>query len=261
MLKQTFLTAALILGLSSSANTAVITGEIRDVDFSFEGPFGAFDQFQLQRGLQVYSEVCSACHGISQVYFRNLGDEDGLGYSEAEVKAYAANYLIYDREIDDDRDGIPSDKFPDTSIEGAPDLSLMAKARAGFSGPYGTGLNQLFKGMGGPEYIAALLTGYTGKEKEEAGQTYFENTAFPGGWIAMPPPTIYEGEVEYADGSSNDAESVSEDVAAFLMWTAEPKLMARKRAGFTAVIFLGILAVMLFFTNKKLWAPVKRKEV
>ena len=260
MIKHTILTAALALGLASGAHAAGGAGEIHDVDLSFEGPFGSFDQHQLQRGLQVYTEVCAACHGIRQVYFRNLGDEGGLGYSPEEVKAYASNYDVYDPELDEDRTALPSDKFPDTSIEGAPDLSMMAKARAGFHGPYGTGLSQLFNGMGGPEYITSILTGYTGEEKVEAGQTFFENTAFPGGWIAMPPPPMYDGEVEYADGHSNDAHHVAEDVSAFLMWTAEPKLMARKRAGFTAVIFLGLLAVMLFYTNKKLWAPIKRKE-
>lgn len=259
MIKQTILTAALVLGLASGAHAAGGAGHIEDVDFSFEGPFGAYDQHQLQRGLQVYTEVCAACHGIRQVYFRNLGDEGGLGYGPDEVKAFARNFDVFDSELDDTRPAIPSDKFPDNSIEGAPDLSMMAKARAGFHGPYGTGLSQLFNGIGGPEYIASLLSGYTGEEKEEAGQIFYGNTAFPGGWIAMPPP-LEDGLVEYADGHSSSVHHMSEDVAAFLMWTAEPKMMARKRAGFTAVIFLGILAVMLFYTNKKLWAPIKRKE-
>ncbi len=259
MIKQTILTAALALGLATGAHAAGGAGEVEDFDFSFEGPFGTFDQHQLQRGLQVYTEVCAACHGIRQVYFRNLGDEGGLGYNAEEVKAYAKNYEVFDPELDDFREAIPSDKFPDNSIEGAPDLSMMAKARAGFHGPYGTGMAQLFKGMGGAEYIASLLNGYTGKEKEEAGQIFYENKAFPGGWIAMPPP-LDDDLVEYADGHNADVRHMSEDVAAFLMWTAEPKMMARKHAGFTAVIFLTILAVMLFYTNKALWAPIKRKD-
>jgi len=113
--------------------------------------------------------------------------------------------------------------------------------------------------MGGPEYIASLLTGYTGKEKEQAGTILYENTAFPGGWISMAPP-LYGDDVEYADGHSTDLHHIAEDVSAFLMWTAEPKMMARKQAGLTAVIFLGLLAVLLFLTNKKLWAPIKRKS-
>ncbi len=107
----------------------------------------------------------------------------------------------------------------------------MAKARAGFHGPYGLGINQFFKGIGGPEYIASLLAGYTGEEKEEAGTILYENTAFPGGWIAMAPP-LYGDDVEFADGHSTDLEQIAEDVSAFLMWTAEPKMMARKQAGF-----------------------------
>ena len=106
----------------------------------------------------------------------------------------------------------------------------MAKARAGFHGPYGTGISQLINGMGGPEYIASLLTGYTGEEKEEAGVTLYENTAFPGGWISMAPP-LYGEDVDYDDGHSNDIENEAMDVAAFLMWTAEPKMMARQHAG------------------------------
>ena len=136
----------------------------------------------------------------------------------------------------------------------------MAKARAGFHGPQGTGINQLVKGMGGPEYIYSLLTGYTGEEKEEAGTTFYENTAFPGGWIAMAPP-LYGEDVEFADGHSNSLHHEAEDMAAFLMWTAEPKMMARQRAGLTGVLFLSLLSVLLYLTNKKLWAPIKGKKL
>ena len=135
----------------------------------------------------------------------------------------------------------------------------MAKARAGFHGPYGLGINQFFKGIGGPEYIASLLTGYTGKEKEEAGVTLYENTAFPGGYISMAPP-LYDEQVEFSDGHANDIHHMAEDVSAFLMWTAEPKMMARKQAGFAGVLFLTILSVLLYLTNKRLWAPVKGKK-
>ena len=143
-----------------------------------------------------------------------------------------------------------------SGLENAPDLSLMAKARAGFHGPYGTGINQLFNGIGGPEHIYSILTGYSGEEKDEAGNTFYQNSAFSTGWIAMPPP-LSDGQVEFADGSPNDLPHMAEDVAAFLMWTAEPKMMARKQAGFTAVVFLSILAVLLYLTNKRIWANVK----
>ncbi|WP_227271162.1 cytochrome c1 [Roseobacter weihaiensis] len=232
---------------------------IEDFDFSFEGPFGTYDQNQLQRGLQIYTEVCAACHGLKFVPFRSLSEEGGPSMPEDQVRAYAENFEVFDPEIDDFRAAIPADNFPESGLENAPDLSLMAKARAGFHGPYGLGINQFFKGIGGPEYIASLLTGYTGEEKEEAGVILYENTAFPGGWIAMAPP-LDDELVEFADGHQNDLHHLSEDVSAFLMWTAEPKMMARKQAGFVGVLFLTILSVLLYLTNKRIWAPVKGKK-
>ena len=135
----------------------------------------------------------------------------------------------------------------------------MAKARAGFHGPQGTGINQFLKGMGGAEYIYSILTGYTGEEKVEAGTTYYENKAFPGGWIAMAPP-LSDDQFEFADGHSSDLHHVSEDISAFLMWAAEPQMMARKKAGFVGVVLLIMLTSLLYLTNKKLWAPHKGKE-
>jgi len=231
-------------------------GHVENVKFSFDGPFGKYDQSQLQRGLQVYTEVCSACHGLKYVPLRTLSD---LGYNDAQVRAYAAQYEVFDAELDDFREALPTDNFPAGSLENAPDLSMMAKARAGFHGPYGLGINQFFKGMGGPEYIVAVLTAYTGEEVEMAGSTFYENNIFPGGQIAMSQPLFGE-DVEYADGHSNDLHHEAEDVAAFLMWAAEPKLSARKHVGFMGVFFLGILAVLLYLTNKRLWAPIKGKE-
>ena len=261
MLKK--LSIAAIAALSLSAGAALAAGgesHVHDVDFSFEGPFGKFDQNQLQRGLQIYTEVCSACHGMRYVPIRTLADEGGPHLPEDQVRAYAEQtFEVFDAELDDYRPAKPTDHFPEGGDPNAPDLSLMAKARAGFHGPYGTGMNQLFKGMGGPEYIVSILTGYTGEEKEEAGTTYYENTAFPGGWIAMAPP-LYGEDVEFADGHSNELHHEAEDVSAFLMWAAEPKMMARKRAGFVGVLMLTVLASLLFVTNKKLWAPVKGKE-
>ncbi|MFN6979596.1 MAG: cytochrome c1 [Gemmobacter sp.] len=259
LLKSVTLAAALALGAGGAAQAAGDLGHVRDFAFSFEGPFGTYDQMQLQRGLQVYTEVCAACHGLKFVPLRTLGDAGGPQLPADQVRAYAANFEIFDPSIDDFRPRATTDHFPESAMETAPDLSLMAKARAGFHGPYGTGLSQLFNGIGGPEYIASLLTGYTGEEKEEAGSIFYENTAFPGGWIAMAPP-LYDESVEFADGSSNSVESMAVDVAAFLMWTAEPKMMARKQAGFTSVIFLTVLSVLLYLTNKRLWAGVKGKK-
>lgn len=230
--------------------------EIEDTAFSFEGPFGTYDKSQLQRGLQVYTEVCAACHGLKFVPIRTLGDEGGPNLPQDQVRAYAAEFTMTDKDTGEDRPGKPTDLFPKSSLPNAPDLSLMAKARKGFEGPYGSGMNQLFKGIGGPEYIASVLTGYTGEEKEEAGSTFYGNRAFPGGWIAMPPP-LEEGQVAYQDGSGNSLELLAEDVSAFLMWTAEPKMMDRKKAGLTAVIFLTVLSVLLYLTNKRIWSGVK----
>lgn len=260
MFKKLAISAVAALSLSTGAAMAAGgAGHIEDVDFSFEGPFGSFDQNQLQRGLQVYTEVCAACHGLRYVPIRTLGDAGGPDLPDDQVRAYAEQFEVFDPDLDDYRPAKATDHFPMSGFEGAPDLSLMAKARAGFSGPYGTGLNQLFKGMGGPEYIVALLDGYTGETKTQAGVTLYENTAFPGGWISMA-PALYGEDVEYADGHSNSLQHEAEDVAAFLMWAAEPKMMARKQAGLTGVIFLTVLTVLLYLTNKRIWAPIKGKK-
>ncbi len=260
MFKKIAISAVTALTLSAGgAMAAGGAGHVEDIDFSFEGPFGTFDQNQLQRGLKVYTEVCSACHGMKYVPIRTLTSENGPGMPADQVRAYAERFEVFDEELDDFRAARPVDHFPESALETAPDLSLMAKARAGFHGPYGTGLAQLFKGMGGPEYIYSLLTGYTGEQKEEAGTIYYENTAFPGGWIAMAPP-LYGDDVEFNDGHEATIESQSEDVAAFLMWAAEPTMMARKQAGLTGVIFLTVLTVLLYLTNKRIWAPIKGKK-
>ncbi|AZL59156.1 cytochrome c1 [Tabrizicola piscis] len=260
MFRKIALTAVSVMALSVGAvHAAGGEGHVEDIDFAHEGPFGRFDQFQLQRGLQVYTEVCSACHGMKFVPLRTLADEGGPMLPEDQVRAYAAQFTVTDRETGEDRDGIPTDHFPMSSMENAPDLSLMAKARAGFHGPYGTGINQLTKGMGGPEYIYSILTGYTGEEKEEFGSYFYENTAFPGGWIAMTQP-LYDDQVTYADGTAATLPQMAEDVASFLMWAAEPKLMARREAGFVSVIFLIILSTLLYLTNKRLWSGVKGRK-
>jgi ubiquinol-cytochrome c reductase cytochrome c1 subunit len=260
MFKKLTLSAVAALGLmAGAAHAAGGAGHVEDFDFSFEGPFGTYDQNQLQRGLKVYTEACAACHGLKYVPLRTLADEGGPHLPEDQVRAYAAqNYEVFDPALDDFRPARPTDHFPANNSVGAPDLSLMAKARAGFHGPYGLGINQIVKGMGGPEYIASVLTGYTGKEKVEAGTTLYENTAFPGGWISMAPP-LFDEAVEFDDGHANDMHHIATDVAAFLMWTAEPKMMARKETGFIAVLFLVLMSVLLYATNKSIWAPIKRK--
>lgn len=270
-------TSALVLG--AGAAFAAGGSNVHDVQFAHEGPFGSFDQMQLQRGLQVYTEVCSACHGLKFVPIRTLADEGGPALPEDQVRAYAAQFTITDKDTGEDREGLPTDHFPHSALENAPDLSLMAKARAGFSGPYGLGVNQVFKGMGGAEYIHAILVGYA--DPPECAADFesdgYYNTVFakgaipdsckdehghstiPGSWIAMPPP-LADDQVTYADGTPATLDQLSLDASAFLMWAAEPKLNARKEAGFTAVIFLTILASLLYLTNKRLWATAKGKK-
>ncbi|TRW99659.1 cytochrome c1 [Paracoccus sp. M683] len=236
-------------------------GHIEDIAFSFEGPFGKYDQFQLQRGLQVYTEVCAACHGMKQVAIRTLHDEGGPGLPEDQVRAYAANLTgIIDEETGEERPRVPTDHFPTVSGDGmGPDLSLMAKARAGFHGPYGTGISQLINGIGGPEYIHAILTSYTGEDIEQAGTVLYENGAFAGGYIGMPAP-LSDELVTYEDGTPATVDQMARDVSAFLMWTAEPKMSARKQVGLVSVLFLIVLSGLLYYTNKRLWAPHKGKH-
>lgn len=285
MFRKLSLTAAMALALS--AGQAVAAGaeiEVTDYDFSFEGPFGSFDQMQLQRGLQVYTEICASCHGLELVAFRNLSDEGGPGLPDDQMRAYAEFYEIFDQALFDGegdfRVATPADHFPSSNVSNAPDLSLMAKARAGFSGPYGTGISQFVNGIGGAEYISSLMTGYHEEPEcalEGEPMDGFYNVAFaaggfpescvdedgkhmvPGSWIAMSQP-LWGDDVDYADGHSTELEDVAKDVSAFLMWTAEPKLVARKQAGLTGVLFLTVLSVLLYLTNKRLWAPHKHKD-
>lgn len=286
MLRTLTLTAAVALGLSAGAALAAGETHVEDFSFSFEGPFGSYDTMQLQRGLQIFTEVCSSCHGLQHVAYRTLADEGGPMLPREQMRAYAELHEVWDPALldgeGDYRPATPTDKFGHSQMSNAPDLSLMAKARAGFHGPYGTGLSQLFNGMGGPEYIASILTGYAPEPEcaPDGIPGYYYNTAFPNGgyaetcldeeghptvpgsWIAMPQP-LYGEDVEFADGSPNELHAEAQDIAAFLMWAAEPHLNARKQAGLQGVIFLTILAVLLYLTNKRLWAPHKhpaRKE-
>ena len=255
MIRNLALSALTILSLG--ATPALAAGEathITDYAFSFEGPFGTYDTAQLQRGLQVYTEVCSACHGLQHVALRSLSDAAGPALSDESVRTYAASIEVPDGE-GGYRAAAGPDHFPQSSNEQAPDLSLMAEARAGFHGPYGLGINQLMRGIGGPEYIASFLTGFTGEEVEQGGSIFYENSAF-GGNVAMN-PVLFEGGVEYSDGTVATEAQQAQDVAAFLMWAAEPNLPHRKQWGFVGVLFLTLLASLLYLTNKRLWAPVK----
>ena len=249
--------AALLALPGGMAEATKVKGEVTDFAFSFEGPFGTYDRNQLQRGLQVFDAACASCHGLQYVAFRTLSQPGGPELPPDQMRAFADFYEVWDPELRDWRPAEATDHFPESQMETAPDLSLMAKARAGFSGPYGLGINQLLRGIGGPEYIASFLLGFTGEDDFQAGTMFYYNTAY-GGWVSMA-PVLWDDMVEYADGTPATEEQMALDVAAFLMWTAEPHLNARKRAGLTGVIFLSVLTVLLYLTNKQLWAPVKAR--
>jgi cytochrome c1 len=224
------------------------------LSWSFAGPFGKYDVGQIQRGLKIYHDVCSNCHSLSLVAFRNLADPGGPGYSAAQAAALAAQYKLS-----------PADHFPAPAeaiisafAAKPPDMSVLAKARSyprGFPG-FVFDLFTQYQEQG-VDYIAALLKGY---DNPPAGVTVpagtFYNKYFPSHNLAMPQP-LFPGQVTYDDGSPQTVEQYSQDVAAFLMWAAEPHLDQRKRIGFQVMIYLIVLAGLLYFTKKKVWREVE----
>ena len=248
-------------------------------EWTFAGPFGTFDKTQLQRGFKVYREVCSSCHSMGLVSFRNLAQPGGPGFTEVQVKALAASYKVKDGPNDAgemfERDGRAADRwpspFPNKQAAAAanggaipPDFSVIAKARS-YSRGFPLFLVDMFTQYQehGVDYITALLQGYsddTHGVEVPAGKYY--NTFYPGNVIAMPKP-LNDGQVEYpkgADGRPQAPETVaqySKDVSAFLMWAAEPKLEQRKETGFRVILFLIVLAGLFYFTKKKIWSRVE----
>ncbi len=243
------------------------------LDWSFAGFFGTFDQAQLQRGYQVYKEVCSACHSMNLVAFRNLADEGGPHFTDAEMRALAAEATVTDGPDDNgdmfDRPGRPYDHlpapFPNPQAAAAanggaapPDLSVMAKARGGERGVL-WGIVDFFTAYqeAGPNYIHALLTGFgdapPGVTIPEG--TYYNPYYLYGVSLKMPPP-LTDGQVTYSDGSPETVDQYARDVGAFLMWTAEPHLMQRKEIGFRVVIFLIVFAGLMYATKERVWAEV-----
>ena len=240
-------------------------------DWSFAGPFGTYDRGELQRGLKVYVEVCAACHSLELVAFRNLQD---LGYSEAQVKALAANYEVEDGPDSFGemfmRPAIASDRFPSpfpnneaaaAANNGAvpPDLSLIAKARAVERG-FPTFLFDIFTqyAESGPDYLYSLLTGYEDDVPEGLAipeGTYYNPHFISGASLAMAPP-LFDGAVSYDDGAPETLHQYARDVSAFLMWAAEPHMEARKATGFRVMVFLILFAGMVYAVKRKIWASV-----
>lgn len=220
------------------------------MDWQHDGLFGTFDRAAAQRGFQVYREVCSACHGLTYIAFRNL---EALGFSEDQVRALAAEYNVTDGPDDTgemfERPAVPADRIPppypnDQAARAAnggalpPELSLITKARAG-----------------GSDYVYSILVGYqdapADAEPPRPGLNY--NAFFPGHWIAMPPP-LSEGQVQYADGTEATVPQMAADVTTFLAWAAEPTLEQRKQTGLKAMLFLIVFTGLCYATMRKVWA-------
>jgi len=239
--------------------------------WSFAGPFGTYDKVQLQRGLKVYKEVCSACHSMDMVAFRTLEE---LGYSEAQVKAFAAEYTVQDGPNADgemfERPAVPSDYFPSPfpNVEAAaaanngaapPDFSLIAKAR-GVERGFPTFVFDIFTqyAQGGPDYIHSLLTGYDREPPagmQIAEGTYYNPFFIAGKSLAMANP-LSNDQVTYDDGSPQTVDQYGRDVSAFLMWAAEPHLEDRKKTGFRVMVFLVLFAGLVYLTKRKVWSNV-----
>ncbi len=253
IIKIFFLT---ILYFSYALNsTAAEKIEYLKTDWSFKGLFGKFDRSALQRGYQVYSEVCSSCHSMKYLSYRNLAEKGGPEFSEAQAKAIAASFEVIDGPNSDGemftRPGKLSDKFvmPYENVKAAqaanggaypPDMSVLVKARSG-----------------GVDYIYSLLQGY---DSPPAGLTLDEgvyyNKFMYGKKIKMS-NQLSDGLIEYADGTNATVEQMSKDVTTFLMWAAEPHLESRHQMGFKAIIYLIILTILVYLSMKKIWSRVE----
>ena len=251
--KITYLIALILIGATQvNAEEKV---DLLKTDWSFKGLFGKFDRGSLQRGYQVYPEVCASCHSMKYVSFRNLAEPGGPEFTEEQAKAIAAKFEVTDGPNNDGemfiRPGKLSDKFvkPFENIKAAqaanggaypPDMSVLAKARSG-----------------GVDYIYSLLLGYedvpSGKVLEEG---VYYNKYMYGNNIKMAEP-LSDGLVEYSDGTTASKEQMAKDVTAFLMWAAEPHLESRHKMGFKAILYLIILTILVYFSMKKIWSRIE----
>ena len=247
--------AALLIALAEP----VAHSTVKTQKWGFNGFFGSFDGAQLKRGFQVYKDVCSACHSMNLLHYRDL---QKIGFSEDEVKAIAAEVQVQDgpNDVGDmfDRPGKPSDPFKApfaneqaarASNNGAlpPDLTLITKSRAGAG----------FVGYDGADYVYSLMTSYEESPPPDVklGENMHYNVAFKGHQIAMPPP-LSDGAVTYADGTEATLDQEAKDVAAFLTWAAEGNLEARHKTGIKAILFLVIFTLLAYATKRRVWAGV-----
>jgi cytochrome c1 len=232
--------------------------EIARQSWSFTPPFGTFDNAQLQRGFQVYKEVCASCHSMRLLSYRNLGEPGGPEFSPKAVEVLASQVQVTDGPNEKgemfQRPAQPSDRFRSpfandqlarAANNGAlpPDLSVMAKARPG-----------------GPDYIYALLTGYRpAPEGFQLAPGMYYNAAFPGHQIAMPTP-LSDSVIAYTDGTKPTVDNYARDVSAYLMWAAEPKLEERHKTGARVMIFLIVFAVIMYLAKRAVWARLKHRN-
>ena len=259
-MKKYFQTTFVILSLLFFLFQKVYSAEKQEllkVDWSFKGYLGKFDRGSLQRGYQVYTEVCAACHSMKYLSYRNLSQPGGPEFSEQQAKIIASQFEVTDGPNSDGemftRPGRLSDKFvgpyPNeqaaTAANGGaypPDMSVLVKAR-----------------KGGADYIYSVLMGY---EDPPSGiildDGVYYNKYMPGNKIKMSQP-LMSGSVEYIDGTVSSEEQMSKDVVAFLAWAAEPHLEARHKIGFRAIIYLLIITVLVYFSMKKLWSRIETK--
>jgi len=246
----------LLMLIASNLSASEDHKPFKKVGWPFEGIFGNFDRQAIQRGFKVYKEVCSVCHSLKRVAFRNLSE---IGFSEEEVKAIAAGYTIQDGPNDEgemfERPGKPSDYFPSpyandkaaraASNNGAlpPDQSLIIKARED-----------------GANYIYSLLTGYAKPPADfQLGENMQYNPYYAGGGsqFSMIPPLLQDDQVEYVDGTKATVDQMSKDVVNFLQWASEPEMEQRKALGFKVLIFMAIFTVVFYFAKKSIWSRVK----
>jgi len=245
---QRILTLA-VLGAALFARAAAAADDLPR--WSFDGVFGSYDRAAAKRGFQVYHDVCSACHSLNLVYYRNLQQ---IGFTEDEVKAFAAEKQVNDGPNDQgemyQRPGRPSDHI-------VPPFANEQQARMANNGALPPDLSVITKARkGGPDYIYSVLTGFVdAPEGVKVPDGMFYNTAFPGHAIAMPPPLV-DGAVTFADGTNATVPQMAADVVVFLNWAAEPELEARKKLGVQVLIFLVLLTAMLYAVKRKVWSAL-----
>jgi ubiquinol-cytochrome c reductase cytochrome c1 subunit len=276
--KSIFAAALMALALvapAAAAQEGHAVPEIAKQNWSFGGVFGTYDENQLQRGFQVFREVCASCHSARLLAFRNLSEPGGPGFSEAQVKALAAEYTIADPTAEGgERLAVAADRWPSPfateqdarDANGGslpPDFSVIAKAR-GTTQPFPWWIANYFTAYqeGGPDYIHALLNGYVdpAPEGSEMPDGKYYNTYFPGHAIGMAPPLADEL-VAYEEGEGGavpmTVEQYSQDVSAFLMWVADPHMVSRKETGFRVLLFLILFAGLMWATKNRLWKGIE----